>query len=227
MTAGLDQRTAAALLVSDVRSGVNSRSCCIDTHASALIAMFSGLGQEKPADVSRTAGIVGGGTCGLATAMLLARAGFEVTVIERDAEEPPPVGEDVFTCWKRRGVPQFHQAHFVQSRFRILIQRELPDVYEALVAAGGTRFDMLAAMPPFIADRTPREVDERLWTMTARRPVLESVFARAAQDEPRLDLRRGEASRRAGHEWFGDRRRASCEGRADVLRRGAACRSRH
>jgi 2-polyprenyl-6-methoxyphenol hydroxylase-like FAD-dependent oxidoreductase len=138
--------------------------------------------------------VMGGGTCGLATAMLLARAGFEVTVIERDAEEPPPVGEDVFTCWKRRGVPQFHQAHFVQPRFRILVQRELPDVYEALVAAGGARFDMLTAMPPFIADRTPREVDDRLWTMTARRPVLESVFARAAQDEPRLDLRRGEGA---------------------------------
>jgi 2-polyprenyl-6-methoxyphenol hydroxylase-like FAD-dependent oxidoreductase len=46
-------------------------------------------------------------------------------------------------------------------------------------------------MPPSITDRAPREVDERLWTLTARRPVLEQVLARAAEAEPGLDVRRG------------------------------------
>jgi len=46
-------------------------------------------------------------------------------------------------------------------------------------------------MPPTIADRAPRPGDERFVTLTGRRPVVEHVVAHAAQDEPRVDVRRG------------------------------------
>jgi 2-polyprenyl-6-methoxyphenol hydroxylase-like FAD-dependent oxidoreductase len=64
-------------------------------------------------------------------------------------------------------------------------------VATALARAGGYRFDVLSVMPPSIADRAPRPGDERFVTLTARRSVLEQVVARAAGDEPGVDVRRG------------------------------------
>jgi flavin-dependent dehydrogenase len=46
-------------------------------------------------------------------------------------------------------------------------------------------------MPPTIADRAPRPGDERFVTLTGRRAVIEQVLARAAEAEPRVEVRRG------------------------------------
>jgi 2-polyprenyl-6-methoxyphenol hydroxylase-like FAD-dependent oxidoreductase len=46
-------------------------------------------------------------------------------------------------------------------------------------------------MPPTIADRTPRPGDERLVTVTARRPTLEHAMAHAAERQDGLTVRRG------------------------------------
>ena len=46
-------------------------------------------------------------------------------------------------------------------------------------------------LPRFFADQTPRPIDAQLWTFTARRPVGEWVFARTAEGEPRISIRRG------------------------------------
>jgi hypothetical protein len=46
-------------------------------------------------------------------------------------------------------------------------------------------------MPPFITERDRQAGDERFATLTARRPTLEHVFARAAEAEPRVQIRRG------------------------------------
>ena len=61
----------------------------------------------------------------------------------------------------------------------------------ALAEAGGLRFDLLGIMPPTIADRAPRPGDDRFVTLTARRPVLEQVLGRAAEEQAGLDVRRG------------------------------------
>jgi 2-polyprenyl-6-methoxyphenol hydroxylase-like FAD-dependent oxidoreductase len=63
--------------------------------------------------------VLGAGVCGLATALMLARDGHEVTVLERDTAPPPEAAADAFDGWQRRGVPQFNQAHFVQPLARI------------------------------------------------------------------------------------------------------------
>jgi 2-polyprenyl-6-methoxyphenol hydroxylase-like FAD-dependent oxidoreductase len=135
--------------------------------------------------------VLGAGVCGLATAMVLARDGHDVTVLERDPEPVPDTLADAWERWERRGVAQFRQPHYLQPRGRALLEEDLPDVADALARAGGYRFDVLDVMPPTIADRAPRPGDERFVTLTGRRPVVEHVVASAAQDEPRVDVRRG------------------------------------
>jgi 2-polyprenyl-6-methoxyphenol hydroxylase-like FAD-dependent oxidoreductase len=55
--------------------------------------------------------VLGGGVGGLATAVLLARDGHDVTLLERDADPVPATLEDAHAAWSRRGVAQFAQAH--------------------------------------------------------------------------------------------------------------------
>jgi 2-polyprenyl-6-methoxyphenol hydroxylase-like FAD-dependent oxidoreductase len=138
--------------------------------------------------------ILGAGICGLAAALMLHRDGHEVTVLERDAAPVPDSLEDAWERWERPGVVQFRQAHYLQPRGRAVLDEALPDVRDALVAAGAARFDPLNVMPPTIADRAPRPGDERFATITARRPVFEHVLARIAEEE--LDIRRGVAVER-------------------------------
>jgi 2-polyprenyl-6-methoxyphenol hydroxylase-like FAD-dependent oxidoreductase len=139
--------------------------------------------------------VLGGGVAGLATAMLLARDGHDVTVLERDAEPPPATLEAAIEDWPRRGVAQFRQAHLLLPRGHAVLAEALPDVRDALLAAGACRFDMLGVMPPSLADRAPRAGDERFVTVTARRPVLEWVLARAAAAEAGVEIRRGTEAR--------------------------------
>jgi 2-polyprenyl-6-methoxyphenol hydroxylase-like FAD-dependent oxidoreductase len=133
--------------------------------------------------------VLGAGVCGLAAALMLRRDGHDVTVLERDPAPVPDTNEDAWERWERAGVTQFRQAHFLQPLGRIVLDEELPDVRDALLAAGATQFDPLRLMPPWIADRGPRPGDERFTTITARRPMIEHALARVAQEE--LDVRRG------------------------------------
>jgi 2-polyprenyl-6-methoxyphenol hydroxylase-like FAD-dependent oxidoreductase len=133
--------------------------------------------------------VLGAGVCGLAAALMLRRDGHDVTVLERDPAPVPDFNEDAWERWERAGVTQFRQAHFLQPLGRGVLDEELPDVRDALLAAGAARFDPLLLMPPWIVDRRPRPGDERYATITARRPVIEHALARVAREE--LDVRRG------------------------------------
>jgi 2-polyprenyl-6-methoxyphenol hydroxylase-like FAD-dependent oxidoreductase len=135
--------------------------------------------------------VLGGGVCGLAGAMMLARDGHAVTVLERDPQPPPESVEEAWKAWSRGGVFQFRQPHMLQPGGHLVLAEELPDVVDAIFAAGGAPVDHMAALPPTIEDREPRAGDERFVSLAARRPVLEQVVARAAAREPGLDLRRG------------------------------------
>jgi 2-polyprenyl-6-methoxyphenol hydroxylase-like FAD-dependent oxidoreductase len=135
--------------------------------------------------------IIGGGMCGLGTALLLARDGHAVTVVERDAEPSPGSPQEAWGRWERQGVAQFRQPHNFMPGLRLLLESELPDVQDALRHAGASRFDMLNPLPPFFTDQSPRPIDGMLWTYTARRPVGEWAFANAARDEPGVAIRRG------------------------------------
>lgn len=131
--------------------------------------------------------ILGAGMVGLPTAMLLAKDGHDVTVVERDPAPPTPPG-DAWEQWQRRGVNQFRQLHFLMARWREVAELELPELVAALDDAGALRF---AALPPSVA---PAPGDEAFVTITARRPVLEAAAATAVADTPGITVRRGAAA---------------------------------
>jgi flavin-dependent dehydrogenase len=137
--------------------------------------------------------VLGAGACGLASAMMLARDGHDVLVLERDSAVAPDTPERAWASWERGGVTQFRLAHLLLPAGRAVLETELPEVIASLSAAGAARLDFLAGMPPTIADRRPRPGDERFVTLTARRPVLELVLARVAQQHAGVEVRRGVA----------------------------------
>jgi 2-polyprenyl-6-methoxyphenol hydroxylase-like FAD-dependent oxidoreductase len=92
--------------------------------------------------------VLGAGVCGLAAALMLRRDGHDVTVLERDPAPVPDSGEDAWERWERPGVTQFRQAHYLQPLGRGVLDEELPDVRDALLAAGAGWFDPLRLMPP-------------------------------------------------------------------------------
>jgi 2-polyprenyl-6-methoxyphenol hydroxylase-like FAD-dependent oxidoreductase len=134
--------------------------------------------------------IIGGGICGLGTALLLARDGHEVTVLERDADPIPASADAAWERWERKGVAQFRQPHNFMPGLRLLLEAEMPEVQDALGRAGACRMDLVNPLPPFFTDRAPRPIDDKLWTLTARRPVGEWVFAHAALNTPGVTIRR-------------------------------------
>jgi 2-polyprenyl-6-methoxyphenol hydroxylase-like FAD-dependent oxidoreductase len=135
--------------------------------------------------------ILGAGVGGLTTAMLLARDGHDVTVLERDPAGPPPVERagEAWDRWQRRGVNQFRLAHFMLPPWWAQMRLELPEVRPALQAAGALRCNVLEALP--VGRRGPmRDGDERFETVTARRPVLEAAMSHAASTAG-ITIRRG------------------------------------
>ena len=135
--------------------------------------------------------VIGGGGCGLATAMLLAQEGHAVTVLERDPAPPTPA-DDAWFGWERRGVNQFRMIHLFGCRWRKIVETELPHVIDALLDAGALRFNPIALAP---AEMTGgfRDGDERFDFVTGRRPVVEAVLASVAASTPGVTIRRGEA----------------------------------
>lgn len=133
--------------------------------------------------------VIGAGPIGLTTALLLARAGAQVVVLERDAA-PPPVAGEGWTEWSRPGVNQFRQPHITLPRWQRVMSDELPEVVEALLALGGVRINLLHLHPAAMTGGWQAR-DERFDTVTARRPVLEAAIATVAGVEPRVQLLRG------------------------------------
>jgi len=136
--------------------------------------------------------VCGAGVVGLATALMPARDGHEVTVYEGDPSVPPDDPAQAWTAWRRRGVAQFRQPHNLLPRFREVLAEELPDVVELLVAAGCFEGNALHPPPPGLAGFAPRPDDDRFRFLTGRRPVVEAVFASAA-DAAGIRVHRGTA----------------------------------
>lgn len=135
--------------------------------------------------------VCGGSVIGLTAAMMAARDGHHVTVLEADANEPPPDPTQAWNGWNRKGVPQFHQPHNLFPRAREVMDHELPELTEALVDAGGAAMDPMASLPPTLSDRSPLPGDERFRYVNARRPVVEAVLAHAAAATDGVTIRRG------------------------------------
>jgi 2-polyprenyl-6-methoxyphenol hydroxylase-like FAD-dependent oxidoreductase len=134
--------------------------------------------------------VTGGGMIGLSTAMLLAKDGHEVTVLERDEQAPPASPDAAWDTWQRKGVNQFRMLHLLLSRFLQVTQVELPEVVAGLDAAGALRLNPMTSVPGEITGGF-RPGDDAFELITARRPVAEAVVAATAAGTPGVTVRRG------------------------------------
>lgn len=137
--------------------------------------------------------VAGGGMCGMAAAMMLADDGHDVTVLERDPAPPPPVVDDAFDGWDRRGVAQFGLAHFLLARGTSILRHQVPDAYGLLREHGGFGFNQVKFLLSLVPDATPEPDDERFGLVTGRRSTLEWAMATAAAAHDGVEVRRGAA----------------------------------
>ncbi len=132
--------------------------------------------------------VIGGSVGGLTTALLAARGGAGVVVLEGDAavaEAVDPADAEV-----RRTTPQAGHSHIFLSRLRQLLLDRAPDVLDALTAAGAHEIDMAAGRPqPLASAVLPRPDD--LVALACRRPVFEAVLRTAVVAEPNVAVRAG------------------------------------
>jgi len=135
--------------------------------------------------------VAGAGPIGLATAMLLARHGWQVRVYDKDPQGPPESPDELWSSWDRPGVAQFRMPHLMMPRFRQLLDAELPAVRDRMERLGARRFNLTEALPRTLPDRSPRPEDTRFQTLTARRPIVEAAFAQVAADTPGVEIVRG------------------------------------
>lgn len=105
--------------------------------------------------------IIGSGPVGMTTALLLARQGHAITLVDRD---PGPVpGQE----WDRVGVMQFRLPHGLRPQAHGFLAERLPDVHRALLEAGALLRPIDTAPGDLAMMGIRREVLERvLWEST-------------------------------------------------------------
>jgi flavin-dependent dehydrogenase len=135
--------------------------------------------------------IVGGSAAGLFTSLLLARAGHDVVVFDRDALDAPADVEAAADSAFRPAAPQIVQPHVVLSLCRELLLDRLPDVYDDLIAAGVVEAPLSTQMPPSLPDRSTWPGDERLALLMTRRSTLDWVLRRAVARQTGVRVRDG------------------------------------
>jgi 2-polyprenyl-6-methoxyphenol hydroxylase-like FAD-dependent oxidoreductase len=133
----------------------------------------------------RSVVVMGGGVAGLAAAVLLARKGHRVTLIERDQLWSDGAAEDA-PEWSRPGIPHFLQPHAFIPRGRSELRQHLPDVYAALLDAGAWEVDVRPKLGGPATD-----ADAELQYLAVRRPLIEWALRRAVAAEPGVTIRAG------------------------------------
>ena len=118
--------------------------------------------------------VVGAGPTGLFSAMVLARRGHHVVVVDRDP------GPEQDGSWSRRGVMQFHHPHGFRAQVVEALQAELPHVLHNLLAAGAEPITAPAGAP-----------GPQLMGIRCRRLTFERVLRTAAERQPGVRLRAG------------------------------------
>jgi 2-polyprenyl-6-methoxyphenol hydroxylase-like FAD-dependent oxidoreductase len=122
--------------------------------------------------------VIGSGPVGSLSALMLARRGHQVVLVDRD---PGPDGPDSDgSSWNRRGVMQFDLPHFYRPAVRQTICQEVPELWSAIQLAGG-----LPARPPGFPEEMTgiqcrrRTFDRAMWTFTSAEPGISRLTGHA------------------------------------------------
>jgi len=134
---------------------------------------------------------VGASVTGLAAAAALADAGHEVLLLERESATPPSTLDEAADGWARPTVPQAAHSHAFGSRGTNLLHDRLPDVYDALVAAGAGKVNLADYPPPMLGDFEREPSDDELNMLTVRRSVFEWVLRDRALSREGVSVRTG------------------------------------
>ena len=109
--------------------------------------------------------VVGAGPVGSFCGLMLARRGHQVVLVDRD---PGPVPEEQ---WKRRGVMQYDLPHFFRPAVRQAICAEAPELWSALLLAGGVPARPEGFPEEMTGLQCRRSTFERaVWTFMAAEP---------------------------------------------------------
>ena len=137
--------------------------------------------------------VIGAGVGGTAAALMLARDGHSVTLLDRDAGPLPSGVDEAWESWNRRGVGQFRMPHILLNRGMSILCEELPDVAARLRMAGGLRFNTLDGVLTSSGAPGREPEDDRFDLVTGRRSSFEWVLAVTAEIEASVAVRRGAA----------------------------------
>lgn len=139
--------------------------------------------------------VIGAGPTGLALAVMLARDGHRVTVLERDAGPPPGGAEAAWASWSRPGVTQFRHPHLLLPAVFRTLSTEIPEVLDELTGRGLRPGNLLdGARRSGVLDGE-RAGDERFTMMDVRRPLFEAALDAVAHRTAGVTVRRRTAVR--------------------------------
>ncbi|MGV9356482.1 NAD(P)/FAD-dependent oxidoreductase [Streptomyces misionensis] len=134
--------------------------------------------------------VIGAGPTGLALAVMLARDGHRVTVLERDAGPPPGGAEAAWESWSRPGVTQFRHPHLLLPAVFRTLRTEIPEVLDELTGMGLRPGNLLDGVRRFGAVGAERAGDERFTMMDVRRPLFEAALDAVARRTAGVTVRR-------------------------------------
>ncbi len=134
--------------------------------------------------------VLGAGIAGLVASLAFARAGHDVSLVERDGNPAPERPEASFLGWERPGVPQRRLVHGFIPLGRRALRAHLPDLAEKLYAVGARDVDLLDAL----RDRQSLAGDEDLVILRCRRTVFEWTLRKTAAEDSRVKMLAGEVA---------------------------------
>jgi 2-polyprenyl-6-methoxyphenol hydroxylase-like FAD-dependent oxidoreductase len=135
--------------------------------------------------------VIGAGIAGLFATMMLADAGREVVVLERDAPAPKEADPDIaFHDWRRRGVGHLRHSHAFLARLIGILRARHPALLDQVKAAGCREVELRDLLPSTLKDRyVAAPGDEAMSILMSRRTTFELVTRRYVESLPGVEIR--------------------------------------